>query len=514
MLIEDVERYTNNILPKIEAELLDKTKTDVETLTLYNLYVDILKLVAKYDFKSFNKYLELDENHNDPTKAFYHHRKTHLDEVFTSFNDMEIYDKYDVLLISMPPRVGKTTSGIRFLSWIIGKYPENTQLATSYSDAITRSFYAGVIEIVMSDRYKDVFPDAPVVNQNAKNEEIWLKVVKRYPSIAFIPIEASMTGRGEANNYLYCDDLVSGIEQALSPIRLEKLWNLYTTNAKQRKKNNAKEIHIATRWSVHDPITKLSNMYANNSRVKIISLPCYDENKNSNFNFDGGFDTKYYNEIQSTMEELNFNALYMCEPIEREGLLYNKDELQYYFSLPDEKPDTIISVCDSKNMGKDFVCSPVGYVYDDLIYIEDVVFNNGLPEITRPLVANTWVKHNVIRGDVEMNNGGNYYAEDLNNLIKAKNGKTSIRTFFTGNNKNTKIITFADYVKKHFVFKDASTYSKNSEYAHYIESLLSWTQKGNNKHDDAPDATAMLAQLCQELSGCYIKIINRRTLGL
>ena len=78
------------------------------------------------------------------------------------------------------------------------------------------------------------------------------------------------------------------------------------------------------------------------------------------------------------------------------------------------------------------MASPIGYVYGDFVYIEDVVYNNGLPEVTRPLVANKWMQHKVVRADVEMNNGGNYYAEDLAKLIQDGGGKTSIRTFYSG----------------------------------------------------------------------------------
>ena len=51
---------------------------------------------------------------------------------------MEIYDKYDTLLVSMPPRSGKSVTNLRFISWIMGRKPTNTQLAISYSDAITK----------------------------------------------------------------------------------------------------------------------------------------------------------------------------------------------------------------------------------------------------------------------------------------------------------------------------------------------------------------------------------------
>lgn len=512
--LQDVEKYVNVVIPKIEKQL-SSSKTEVKTrIELYGLYVEILRIVAPYDFISYNKYLELDEDHNSLNKAFYHHRKDHMKEVFKAFNDMETYDMYDMLIIIQPPRVGKTTTGIRFLSWIIGKFPEETQLATSYSDNITSSFYAGVMEIVQLDRFKQIFPECGLVAQNAKREEIWLKTVKRYPSITFVPIGGSMTGRCEASRYLYCDDLVSGYEEAISITRMEKLWQLYTINCKQRKLDGCKEIHLATPWSVHDVISKLKKMNGDQIRCKIIHIPCLDENDESNFAFDGGFSTQFYHKLREDMDSISFNALYMGEPIEREGLLYQTDELKYFFDLPQGKPDAIIAICDSKNMGKDFVSSPVGYVYGDQVYIDDIVYDDGLPDITRPKVANLWLKHKVVRADVEMNNGGNYYAEDLNALIKAKGGKTSIKTFFSGNNKNVKIITYSDFVKTNFIFRDPSTYGAKSDYAKFMKDLLTWTQKGNNKHDDAPDSIAMLAQMVQEFGGNVIKIIDRRKLGL
>lgn len=514
MHIKDVEKYVNIIIPNIEKELVADGKTPEELLELYNLYDEVLTLVAPYDFITFNKCLELEEDKSDLNKGFYHNRKNHIGEIFQALNDMEVYDTYDMLLISLAPRVGKSTVNIRFEAWIAGRHPDNTQLATSYSDSITGSFYAGFMEIVLGERYNKIFPTAILMNQNAKKQEVWLKTLKRYPTISFVSMGGSMTGRAEAGNYLFCDDLVSGIEEAVSIVRMNKLWQLYTVNARQRKKDGCKEIHIATRWSVHDPITKLATENSDNPRCKIISIPCFDEDGESNFNFDGGFSTKYYEDMRDGMDSASFGALYMCEPIEREGLLYHEDELQYYLDLPSDRPDAIVSVCDSKNLGKDNVASPIGYVYGDLIYIEDVVYNSGLPEITIPLVARKWTEHNVTRGDVEMNNGGNYFAEGINRDIKLLGGTTSIRMFFTGNNKQVKIITYSDVVKKQFIFKDKSKYNRKSEYARFMKDTLSWTQTGKNPFDDAPDSLAMLAQLIQDMQGSSVKILDRRKLGI
>lgn len=512
--LKEVENYVSNVIPEMERVLADPWTSLPKKRELLPVYKEVLRVCAPWNFICFNKYLEFEDDHNDENKAFYHHRQYALAELFEALNDMEIYDKYDTLLVSLAPRTGKTTTGIRFLAWIIGRKPLKTQLATSYSDSITSSFYIGVMEIVSSDAFNEIFPDSPVVFQNAKREEIWLRTVRRYPSISFVSIGGSMTGRAEAGDYLYCDDMVSGLEEALSKTRLDKLWGLYTVNAKQRKKKNAKEIHVATRWSVHDPVSKLDRQLRDDPRTKIISIPWYNENGESLFDFLGGFDTNYYLQMKADMDSASFKALYECEPIEREGLLYPEDSLQYYMRLPNERPDTIIGICDSKNLGKDYVSALVGYVYGDIVYIEDVVYNSGLPEITRPLVANLWLRHNVVRADVEMNNGGNYYAEDLEKLIKKGNGKTSLRLFFSGNNKMTKIITYSDFVKKHFVFKDKSQYDKQSDYAKFMEAMTTWTQLGTSDHDDAPDSVAMLAQLVQDLTGNSVKILNRRELGV
>lgn len=514
MEIREIENYVNVIIPNIERELTCKDKSNEELLQLYGLYEDILVMVAPYDFITYNKALEFHEDKSNLSRGFYHHRQNHIGDIFQALNDMEVYDKYDMLLISMPPRVGKSQTNIRFQTWVVGRHPDNTQLATSYSDMVTGSFYAGFMEIVSSEMYLKIFPTVPLVNQNAKKQEIWMKVVKRYPSIGFVSIGGSMTGRAEAGNYLFCDDLVSGIEEALSIVRMNKLWELYTVNVKQRKKDGCKEIHIATRWSVHDPITRLANDNKDNPRCKILTTPAYDEMGESNFNFKGGFSTKYYKDMESTMDKLSFGALYLGDPIEREGLLYYEEELQYYLELPEDEPETVVAVCDSKALGKDNVASPVGVIYGEMIYITDIVYDNGLPEITVPKVARCWVNNKVVRGDVEMNNGGNFFATGIDDKVKKFGGNTSIRMFFTGNNKTTKIITYSDFIKKHFIFKDKSMYSPHSDYAKFMADVFKWTQTGKNAFDDAPDSLAMLAQLVQDLQGNSVKVLDRRKLGI
>ena len=109
--------------------------------------------------------------------------------------------------------------------------------------------------------WHDVFPTVQVVKTNAQDMMIDLgtdkKRGKRFATLEFSSIGSGNAGKVRAENLLYCDDLVDGLESALSKERMDKLWNLYATDLRQRKIGDARELHIATRWSVHDVIGRL-----------------------------------------------------------------------------------------------------------------------------------------------------------------------------------------------------------------------------------------------------------------
>lgn len=511
---EKVEKYLA-LIPSVLKKLQDNAIDKEQKTELYRLYLEMLKVCAREDFSSYLDYLELDEPTGDPNKKFWHNRKKHLHEIVQAYTDMETHDLYDMVLVMLPPRSGKSVLSLKYLSWIAGKYPLETQFATSYSQTICDNFYNGMMEIIANERFREVFPESPLVNQNAKRSEVWLQKMKRYPTLAFASIDASLTGRLEGTKVILCDDLVSGIQQALSPVQMESLWEKYTVNVLQRRKQGCKQIHCQTPWSTRDVITRLATDNQDDPRVKIIKIPALNENEESNFDFLGGFTSEYYLDLRSRMDSHSFNALFQQSPVDREGVLYNEDELQFYFDLPDEEPDYVIAVCDSKNAGRDYVASPVGYVYGENVYIEDVVYNNGLPEVTQPLVAEVWLKHKVKIGAVEANNGGSYFSSKVDSLIKEKGGRTSIRTFFSTNNKDVKIILNADVVKRHFHFKHKSKYSQNSPYANFMRDVYRWSQTAKkNETDDAVDSLAMLSEEWQRLISSSIKVVDRKTLRL
>ena len=243
-------------------------------------------------------------------------------------------DKLELLSISMPPGTGKTTLGIFFLTWAMGKYPMSCNLASAHSSMLTGSFYDGVLSIITDPEYlwADVFPGVTVAQTNSKEGTIDLERRKRFKTLTCRSIDGSLTGATRCEKYLYADDLVSGIEEALSKDRLDKLWEKYTNDLKSRKKLGCKEIHIATRWSVHDVIGRLEQQYEGDPRAGFLSFTALDENDKSNFDYmhGVGFDTKYFLDMRDSLDDVSWRALFMNEPVEREGLLFPEDELNYY----------------------------------------------------------------------------------------------------------------------------------------------------------------------------------------
>jgi len=470
-----------------------------------------LLMDAKVDLDAFLLYIE---GNREPKKRFYLPRREKLLRVVNLLQDLAD-DKYDIVGISLPPGVGKTSTAIFYLTWLAGKYPDEPILTGSHSNAFVRGVYDECLRIFDPNGeylWHDVFPGLSVVNTNAKDCRIDLGKRKRFETLEFTSIGTGNAGLYRASRLLYCDDLIAGLEIALSRERLDKLWETYTTDLRQRKiGDHCKELHVSTHWSTADPVSRLERQYANDPRATFLAIPALDENDESNFDYKYGvgFTTAFYREQREIMDDVSWRALYMNQPIEREGLLYASNELRRYFELPDREPDAIISVCDTKDRGTDYCVMPIAYQYGSDYYIEDVVCDNSNPEIVEPRLVEACLKHKVQMSRFESNSAGGRVAQSVQAEIKKRGGITKITTKYTTQNKETKIIMASPFCKEHFLFKDDSVTHNDKEYRRFMNFLCSYTMAGKNKWDDCCDAISMLADFVQSFTQSQVEVIRR-----
>lgn len=484
----------------------------------YDLYNKALLFLAQ-EHKDFDSYLLYVEKNRDPEDRYYQPRRNKIYWLVQKMQRL-IDDELDILSISMPPGTGKTTLGEFFISFVMGHYPNTPNLMSSHSGFMTRMFYDAILNIITSNEYcwSDVFQDIVFEGNNAKEETINLGRWQPFKTLTCRPIRGSLTGVTRCEGFLYVDDLVSGIEEALSIDRLDKLYGEYTTDLKSRKKKKAKEIHIATRWSVHDVIGRLERMYEGNPRAEFIAVPDIDPQtgkSNFDYDYDVGFDEKYFHDMEMSMDDVSYRCLYKSDPIEREGILYHPTELQRYIGgLPDREPDSILAICDTKDTGTDYNFLGVFYQYGDRYYLEDLVFKNIDPGTLDELNSDMLVKHHVQQAQFESNKEGSRTANEVERLVKAKGGRCHITKKYTTQNKETKIIVNSSWVKEHVIFKDITEYEPKSDYGVMMSFLCSYTQLGKNKHDDAPDTLAMFAQFVDALLGGEGQVVKRSDLGI
>ena len=463
-----------------------------------SLHKQVLLATAPYDFDSYCLYLEFNR---EPDKKFYQPRRKFLRVLVEDLQDLS-EGKIDFLGISLPPRVGKSTLCIFFMTWIMGKRPDVASVMSGHSDKLTDGFYRELLSI-MSDNetylWQDVFPNVKIVDNSAKNETIDLNTKKRFPTMTCRSISGTLTGAVEigTGGILYCDDLIEDLEESLNPVRLQSKYDAYLNQLKDRKKLGALELMVGTRWNVFDPMGRVQQQYEGNDRYRFRVVPALNEDGESNFDypFDLGFDTAYYRDMKESIDDATWNAKYMGNPYVREGLLFAEDELQFYNGvLPDGEPEKV-AVCDVAWGGGDSTAMPIAYIYGDAVYIHDVVFNNGDKTITYPAVIGRLKQHHPHRVRFEANNGGHEYADHVDRELR--NDGVHINIFSkSAPNKQSKlarIIQFAPDIKKFYFLADKY---RSKEYRAFMREVTLFVQTGKNPHDDAPDS---LAQLADEL---------------
>ena len=484
----ELEKYA--FANKTWYEILDK---------LYEvLLVEAQNMIVDSGFR----YLE---KKREPSERFYMPRRKQLVKIglVDALQGM-IDDEYDILCISLIPGAGKTSIEKFFNALVAGWFPKDFSLFYSHSGDITRMYYDGVLDIVTNaDEYtwNEIFPNLSVTRTDAKMEQFNVGKYKPFPSVQCTSVGSKNAGKVRASKFLLVDDMIGGIEEALNPLILDKLWNKYAVDARQRKiqdtsGKNCKEIHIATRWSVNDVIGRIQRMYEGNPRVKVIAVPDVDPiTGESNFDYEfSGFTTEFFADQQKLMDDISYKCLYKQEPIEREGLLFPEDKIQRYLNLPHGEPELITAQCDTKGKGTDYFVMPVLQKYDNVYYCVDCVCDNTADyELQYENAANVLVENQVQDCEFESNAGGDRVAMEVNKRVESKGWICNITSKPTETNKEARIFQCSSWILQNVIFKDNSLYSPKEPYGVMMSLLKQYSVSGKKQLDDVPDVFSNFA---------------------
>lgn len=396
-----------------------------------------------------------------------------------------------------------STICIFFLTWHMGRHPDDASAMGGHSDTLVNGFY-GELNAVLDPGgeylWHDVFPHAQIESRSAKYLQINLNHPKRFPTMTCRSAEGTWTGAIDISRdgILYVDDLVKDLEESLSPSRLDAKYNIYLNQMKDRMKDGALQLMVGTRWNVMDPLGRVREQYRDNPEYRFTVIPALDANGESNFQYDYGvgFSTEYYRDMKASIDDCTWCAKYQGAPYVRQGLVFPPDSLlRYNGVLPGGSPERIIAACDVAWGGEDYLSMPIVYVYGDgSMYCVDVVFSNANKVFTQPEVVGKLLIHRPHQVQFEANNGGTEYAQAIDKMLRAKGCSLNISTRRAPGNapKLSRIIQYApDISKIHFLDFDHST----PEYRSFIEWLCSFVSLGKNVHDDAPDSLAQLMDL-------------------
>lgn len=481
----------------------------------YEQWRRCLLFEAPHDFDSFMTYIELDRK---PEKRFYAPRKHYLRPMVQGFQDV-LDGKLRLLTISMPKRAGKSQTGINFVNMLSGKFPDRSTLMEGTGDDLVKSFYNGCLEyLTVPNEYLfyDVFPDARLVQTNADTKTVNLKSKSRFPTIMCRSIDARQVGLSEATNVLYLDDCVEGREEAKNRQRLDDKWEVISGDIMGRAIEGTPMVFTGTRYSLYDPIGRVQEHAQREGWAwRAIEIPALDlvtDESNYEYEREGKkvFTTAYFREQRELLSAEQFESEFQQQPFEAKGLLFNKDELNYFFELPkDRDPDTIIAVGDTAESGSDSTSMPVAKIYGSDVYIVDVVFDDSPAEVTKPECAKCLIENKVASAVFESNNAGQYYARDVDQIIRDRGYSVGIRTKRTISNKQTRIEFASDNIKKNFYFKHPSTYKRGSQYWNFMKEVTTYTRSGKVPHDDAPDSLSLLENEIRMLSGGKVEVFKR-----
>ena len=241
---------------------------------------------------------------------------------------------FDILLLSVPPQFGKSTTVTETLpAWYLGKNPDKKVIICGYNEDFAIRFGRRNKEKI-EEFGSQLFPDCVLADAPRSNVEFETTRKGRCISRGIL---SGLTGN--TADLFIIDDPIKNRQEADSETTRATIWNEYLNSVRTRIKPGGKLIVIQTRWHEDD----LYGMIAKNEKnVTIINIPCECDSEEDVLGRKIGdslcpeigrgnawlreFKQAYVGKEGSRA----WTALYQGKPVAMEGNLLKREWWQYY----------------------------------------------------------------------------------------------------------------------------------------------------------------------------------------
>ena len=541
---EETQKAKGYIMQAVK-EATGKTFWDLEDYCLKNevsspivyWFYQLCLLRSFWSLEDFIFYMEQDRMQG---KRFYLPRMNPLHRVIEDIEDL-FYRKIKFLGVSMPPRTGKSTLCLFALSWLAMKRPNSNSAMCGHSGILTNGFYDELINFFTEPEYRfsDIYgfwnPNKTLIqDKSAEFTTINLDAPDRLNTLTCRGIDGSWTGAINISyeGVLYVDDLVRDRQHALSHTRMEGTWNDYLNKVHDRLNPycakggedpreflmsdelfpEPPELMVGTLWNIYDPLFRYEQKYGDNELYRFTKIPALNDEEKSNFEY---VPTVYFLNQKEILSEADFAAKFQQRPFAREGILFKRNELNYFNGeIPHDEPRRIIAVLDPAVGGGDNLSMPLVWIGKKKKYVIDWIYNKGTKGVTIPKIIEKIKFYRVGELFYEQNGIGRVFEDPIRDGLKNAGFLGCRIKHFNAPERMKKeeaILNYSDAIKSELWFIDEmctnTTYKRTEEYGNALWDTCTFSTMGKNKTDDGPDSLAQVMRVLEKDSNGSLDVI-------
>lgn len=432
---------------------------------------------------------------------FYKEDRKYLADLCNAFQDF-IQSDDEVMIVNEPPRHGKSRTAGLLVEWVLGNDQTQKIMTGSYNETLSTMFSKNVRNDIQEEKadenrtvFSDIFPGVSIKHGDGAMN-LW-SLEGGYNN--YLSTSPTGTATGFGATLLIIDDLIKNAEEANNELTKEKHWNWFTDTMLSRLEEDGKIIIIMTRWASDDLAGRaLEHFREAGAKIRHISMKALQD--------DGTMlcpevlSRKSYEAKIKAMGADIASANYQQEPIDLKGRLYTSFKT-YSGELPQFKE--IRNYTDTADTGGDYLCSiNYGVTFANEAYVLDVLYTKEPMEVTEPATARMLLEGAVNLARIESNNGGRGFARNVRRILEQELGSnyTTIKWFTQTQNKQARIYSNSSWVMQHIYFPE----DWKNRWPEYHNAMIKYQREGQNKHDDAPDATTGIAENCAKKGGISV----------